>query len=264
MVHVRTTTIKKCIAGLALLGFLSLSPIGQAEKLKSTVVKWASIPEAGAGHFSQVILEGSGHDFRQLNIRRVTLLPGKKIADRDTQFEEVIIVKEGSLDVSLGGAARALGPGSVVVTLPGEQRELKNQRKTPSVFYQLNFIAKQAPDHKRGQQAGGSILVDWNDLQYKKSPIGGRRQNFDRSSTMFEHFEMHVSTLHSGATNHPMHTHGTEEIMIMLKGNVVMLVDHDMRALAEGDLIFVETMVPHTIFNSGDTEAIYFAFQFWQ
>jgi (S)-ureidoglycine aminohydrolase len=107
-------------------------------------------------------------------------------------------------------------------------------------------------------------MLDWNEVEYKKSQIGGRRDFFHRPTAMLNNFEMHVSTLNEGLTNHPAHTHGAEEFVVMINGDVVMLIGAENYECSTGDVIFLSSMTPHSLNNSGTGETIYFAFQFWQ
>jgi quercetin dioxygenase-like cupin family protein len=75
---------------------------------------------------------------------------------------------------------------------------------------------------------------------------------------------MHVSTLNEGLTNHTAHTHGAEEFVVMIKGEVVMLIGEENYSCSIGDVIFLSSMIPHSLNNTGMGETMYFAFQFWQ
>lgn len=118
-------------------------------------------------------------------------------------------------------------------------------------------------DIERGQNAGGSFMVDWNDVVMEETATGGRRQNFDRATAMFERFEMHVSTLKENLTNHAAHTHQAEEFVLIIKSEVEMLVGESDHKASTGDLIFLASMIPHALNNIGTGQTEYFAFQ-WQ
>ena len=106
-------------------------------------------------------------------------------------------------------------------------------------------------------------MIDWNDMTMVKSEKGGRRNTFDRSTSMFARFEMHVTTLNNGLVSHAPHQHKAEEIIILIKGAAEMQTGDTHTKMESGDLVFLESQVLHALKNIGDEPCEYFAFQ-WQ
>ena len=61
--------------------------------------------------------------------------------------------------------------------------------------------------------------------------------------------------------NHPVHTHGAEEMVVMLDGHVDLEINGIRYEGKPGDIYFVASDDPHTLFTRGDTPSRYFAFQ---
>ena len=97
----------------------------------------------------------------------------------------------------------------------------------------------------------------------KETEKGGRRDFFDRPTSVFERFEMHVTTLNEGLQSHAPHTHQAEEFLLVIEGDVEEQIGETFNPATSGDLIFVDSMVSHTIANVGEGPATYFAFQ-WE
>ncbi len=211
------------------------------------------------------ILGGTTTPLAHLEIRAATLAPGQAshAGPAHGDLEELVIVKEGALTVTLNGQRRVLGPGSVAVILPGDGHGFENAAAAPVTYYVFQYRAKAPVDVERGQHAGGSFLVDWNDVAMQETDTGGRRQHFDRPTAMFERFEMHVSTLNEGLTNHAAHTHPAEEFVLVIKSEVEMLIGESYQKASTGDLIFLASLIPHALNNIGSGPTEYFAFQ-WQ
>lgn len=202
-------------------------------------------------------------DLAALDIQRVTLAAHASVhaERRHGDVEELVIVTAGSLRVTLGDRRRVIGPGSVTVILPGDDHRLENDGAAPLTCYVFTYRSKAPMNKARGDSAGGSFVVDWNDVRMDTSAIGGRRDIFDRPTAMFSRFEMHASTLNEGLTNHPAHTHRAEEFVLMLKGDVRMLVGAEHVTATVGDLVFLAAQISHSLDNTGRGQAEYFAFQ---
>jgi (S)-ureidoglycine aminohydrolase len=114
---------------------------------------------------------------------------------------------------------------------------------------------------QRGLTAGGSFIADWNDVAVKPSATGLRRDIFDRPTAMFARFEMHVSTLNEGLTNHAVHTHRAEEFVVMMKGGAEMVIDDPGHRVSAGDVVFLASNIPHSLKNTGAAASEYVAFQ---
>ncbi len=236
------------------------------DELGSGVYRWdalaAETTETGE---RRAILEGATTDLAHLILHATTLAPGEAphAAHRHAELEEMIIVKEGRLKVAIEGDAKVLGPGSVALVLPGDLHGFENAGDAPATYYVFRYRSRAPVDLERGRRAGGSFTVDWDDVAMTETEVGGRRQHFDRATAMFERFEMHVSTLNEGLTNHAAHTHRAEEFVVVIKSEVEMLIGETRERAAAGDVIFLASEIPHALDNKGSGQTEYFAFQ-WQ
>ena len=116
-------------------------------------------------------------------------------------------------------------------------------------------------DIERGRKAGGSFVVDWNDVPVEKTLTGFRRQPFDRPTAMYRRFEVHVSTLNAGLTNHAPHTHRAEEFILMRSGDLRMFIATPRHDATAGDLVFLASNVLHGGENLAAVPTEYFAMQ---
>jgi len=239
----------------------------QLDTLTSAVCKWQnSRIMSESAVLTTKLMSGKALDLKEINVYKEIIPPGSKghRSGDHSQYEETIIVKNGLLSAVIKDNNKSLGPGSMALVYPGENHFYTNETSLPVTIYVFQYKARIAPDFDRGEQAGGSFMLDWNDLEYMESAIGGRRDYFRRPTAMLNNFEMHVSTLNEGLTNHKAHTHRAEEFVLMIKGDVVMLIGDKNYACSTGDVIFVSSMVPHSLNNTGKGETMYFAFQLWQ
>jgi (S)-ureidoglycine aminohydrolase len=245
--------------------FCASAAMAQVDSVTSGVYHWGDLAVAATDTGARrAILEGSTTPLAYLEIHTATLDPGMASPGQaHDDLEELVIVKDGALNATLGEEHRVLGPGSVAVVLPGDEHGFENAGDAPVTYYVFRYRAKTPVDLERGRDAGGSFLVDWDDVTMQETETGGRRQHFDRPTAMFERFEMHVSTLNEGLTNHAAHTHRAEEFVLVIKGQVEMLVGEAYYKASAGDLYFLASLIPHALNNVGSGPTEYFAFQ-WQ
>ncbi len=240
--------------------------IAQSDSLESNVYRWRGLQvEKSEARDRRQILKGSTTDLEYLEIHATTVAPKKSphASHIHNDTEELIIVKEGQLKVMVTGESQVLGPGSIALAMPGEQHGLEDAGDTPVTYYVFRYRSKLPVNIERGKNAGGSFMVNWNEVAMRETPTGGRRQHFDRATSMFDRFEMHVSTLNAGLTNHKTHTHRAEEFVLIIKGEVEMQIGDSFQQASAGDVIFLASGIPHALRNIGSEQTEYFAFQ-WQ
>jgi len=208
------------------------------------------------------VLEGKTFALEYFEIHASTLEPGKAPHPPHTHAdqEELIIVKEGQVKITINGQSKIVGPGSIAFAIPGDEHGIENAGKTQATYYILKYIGK-LPNIERGKQAGGSFMLDWNELKTSNTGKGYRRDFFNRATSQLKQFEMHTTALNADSVSHAPHTHVQEEIVLILRGNVEMYIDGKLYKGAAGDLYFLSANVPHALKNVGKEQCEYFAFQ---
>lgn len=238
----------------------------QVPEVKSTVYQWDDLEVVKEEtRDRRQVLKGSTTDLAFLEIHTSTLQPGKSPHPGHTHKdeEELVIVKEGRLKVTIGNQSKVIGPGSVALAIPGDEHGFENGGDTPVTYYVLKYKSKLPMNVERGKQSGGSFILDYNDIPFTAHDKGGIRKYFDRPTAMSSRFEMHVTTLNTGLKSHDPHTHRAEEIVLLMKGDAEMQISEDHLPATPGAVIFLGANVLHAIRNTGDEACEYFAFQ-WQ
>jgi (S)-ureidoglycine aminohydrolase len=216
---------------------------------------------------------GAATDFVFMNIMAFTLGKGPLIqttgGGTHPDAEQMIIVKEGSLKITINGVAKTVGRGSVAIIMPGDTRSFSNAADGETTYYDLTYRSKNPPDAERGKKAGGSFVMDWNDVKYipRDDGKGGTRQFFSRATVMGQRMDLHATTLNPGQASHDPHHHRAEEMIIMLEGDVEEYLgpaekDGKSKRATDGDIIYLVSNGYHGIKNVGTRPALYFAFQF--
>lgn len=210
------------------------------------------------------MLLGASRDFVYLEMHATTLVPGASphAPHAHDDIEEVLIVKEGMLEVSIGKEKHKLSPGSIALIMPGDRHGITNKGTDEVLYYTFRYRAKATSDEVRGKEAGGSLVVLWEEVPFREHDRGGARSFFERPTAMCERLEIHVTTLNPGIESHPPHTHRAAEIILMIEGKSREQINNTFYEGEAGDFYFLESESLHTIRNNGEEACTYFAFQF--
>jgi len=231
------------------------------DTLAGQVAVWGRMPAVTShGATKRQLLHGATRDLSQLDIRSMTLDTGVIIAAYEAEADELIIVSEGKLDVTVGDTDKLLGPGGVALFPAGEKYSLENGDHVPATYYLLRFRSKGTRDLHR---AGAPFLLDWTEMVMKPTGKGESRQIFSRPVAWLGKIDMHATTLNPGEVSHPPHVHRAEEIILLRSGNVQEYIGGKYHPATAGDVIFLPSEVPHALENKGSGRCEYFALQ-WQ
>lgn len=211
-----------------------------------------------------VLFEGSAFEMQWLQMNANTLKESDKINKIaiPANEEHLYIIKKGTLNVTMGDSSYSLSHGSILVLSPGESLSIQNKQTNACEYYVMKYRSKLPVDKVRGKKAGGSIIKNWNDVEFKPHDRGGVRTFFERPTAMLKRLEMHVTTLNAGLKSHAPHTHAAKEIIVMMEGNTEMQIGEKFFKGKDGSVYFLESNILHGITNEGTTPCTYFAIQF--
>ena len=116
------------------------------EMLRSSAFDWeklaATPTKTGA---RRVIVESPTVTFSKFEAHATTLNPGVILAPHPDADEELIIVKEGELEVIINGKTERVGPGSILFFASNEIRDMRNSGKTQTTHHVLRFFTDKTP-----------------------------------------------------------------------------------------------------------------------
>ena len=243
----------------------NFSLLAQKDTVESKVYVWNNLKVSKEDtRERRQIAEGSGAVLAYMEWHTTSIAPGTSPhASHKHEEEELIIIKEGQVKVTIKDSSKVLGPGSMALFIPGDEHGLFNAGAAKATYYVLRYKSKAPVDMERAKKAGGSFMLDWNSITFRPHDKGGIRNFFERPTAMLKRFEMHVTTLKAGIKSHEPHTHGAEEIVLLVDGNSEMQIAKSFQKANEGDLIYLSSNILHAIQNTGTSPTTYFAFQ-WQ
>jgi quercetin dioxygenase-like cupin family protein len=252
------------ITTLFLFHTIAMNTFAQLQPVGSGVIHWADLPvKKDPQRESRKIAEGTTAEFEYFEIHATTqekgAVPRPPHAQKD--IEEMIIIKEGLVKCTIGNKTAILGHGSVLLIPPLEMQTFENVGDGPLTYYVFMFRSKKPMNVERSTQAGGSLLLNYDSLEYKEANNKGTRKYFDRPTAMCENYEMHITYLKEKGPSHAPHQHVDTEIILIIDGNTEMMIDGKTYTAGPGDLYIAESGKMHGISNASDKPCSYFAFK---
>lgn len=232
-------------------------------EVTSQIIHWDSLTaKTENGRTRRLLLEGTTTHLKYFRVHATTIEAGKEPnpPHPNKDADELIIVKEGKVKITIGDKSKVLEAGGIAVVLSDEVHGIQNVGDMPATYYVFRYQSKTATDLERGKKAGGSILLTQEDCPFKPHDKGGRRDYYNRSTTQCPVFEMHTTQLKAGLESHQPHTHITEEALLITKGTVTMVIDCKIYQAKAGDLVILTSNIPHALINTTGGDCAYFAF----
>ena len=122
---------------------LASAALAQAPVLHSTTFTWEEIQARPAPNGrSRSLFRSATATLDELEIHVTTLPPGQASHAPHTHLEEeVIIIKEGTVEVFQAGVIRNVGPGAVLFMASGEAHAVKNVGDTPATYHVMQWFS---------------------------------------------------------------------------------------------------------------------------
>jgi (S)-ureidoglycine aminohydrolase len=254
--------MKKLLLLLLLIPTTSIFAQNLSE-IASQIIRWDSLTaKTENGRTRRLLLDGTTTHLKHFRIHATTIAAGTtpNPPHPNKDADELIIVKEGKVQFTLGDTVKVIEAGGIAVVLSGQVHGLKNVGTTPATYYVLHYESKTPTDLERGKKAGGSLLLNQSDCPFKAHDKGGRRDYYNRAVTQCSVFEMHTTLLKAGLESHQPHTHVTEEILLITKGTITMVIDCKIHQAKAGDLVILTSNISHALINTTGGDCEYFAF----
>ncbi len=112
--------------------------------IPSKMVRFEDLPvQSGDGHTARRILEGKTHSGYGIEMHETDLAPGAMPhAAHHHVHEEVFLVREGALEVTITGRASRLGPGSVAYVASNDEHAIRNPGPTHAQYFVIALGTK--------------------------------------------------------------------------------------------------------------------------
>jgi quercetin dioxygenase-like cupin family protein len=270
--------MKRLFSSLTVFGFFLPSfvvPLVAADgapagRLGSTVFRWEDlvVKPTGVGERRDVARQPSG-TLAEFECHISTLNPNLASHPPHTHpQEELIILRDGTLDVHINGKETRVGPGSLFFFAANNPHAVQNRGDKPATYFVFNFTSA-ATARLRGQPMAptpeghlGSAVFEWTKLPVTPTKTGERRDVTDRPTATLVNFECHVTTLQAGEAPHATHNHPDEEFILIKEGELEISLNGKAQRAGPGSIVFVAPNDEHGWRNVGTTAATYYVIRF--
>lgn len=132
-----------CVAASACLVTLGVVAYAQptAEIMGSTAVEWSSLTarKTKVGEVRQVF-QAPTATLDELEMHITTLMPGATPHEpHQHPDEELIVIKEGTVETLLGDRTQRVGPGSVIFQAANKLHAIRNVGDTPATYHVIKW-----------------------------------------------------------------------------------------------------------------------------
>jgi len=253
---------------LCLMSFVvsAASAADEPAKLGSTVFTWETreARPTGVGEYRGVARNPTA-TLREFECHITCLNAGNAShAPHIHPQEELIVLREGTLDVHINGKETRVGPGSLFFFASYDWHAVKNVGDTQAKYFVFNFSTEATAAFKEklplpaAPGRMGSAIWNWNDLKVETTKTGERREVVDSPTSTLKRFRCHVTTINAGLAPHPPHNHGVEEIVLVAEGQLDVTINGATTRATPGSIVFVSSGDEHGWVNAGDTPATYY------
>ncbi len=180
-------------------------------------------------------------------------------------LEEMILVKEGTLEVTINGEVRTASAGSVLFYAANDFHSVRNIGDKPATYIVLNFgtaATATAPAERAADSAAPgklrSAVYEWTSLPVTPTRTGERRAVFNSPTVTCANLSCHVTTVKAGDASHGAHRHPDEEVVVVKEGTVEVVFNGSTRRGGPGSIFFFASNDEHGMRNAGDTVASYY------
>jgi quercetin dioxygenase-like cupin family protein len=122
-------------------------PAAPMEKLVSNLYDWEKLPATPTPKgVRRDVFDGATATVDKMHCHITTLNPGEKSGEPSKHLqEEIIIVKEGSVEANWDGKSKVGGPGSVIFFAAGATTFLRNAGTTPCTYIVVYYYTPLTP-----------------------------------------------------------------------------------------------------------------------
>src|SRR5215472_14451376 len=134
---------RECCVGLpAVIALAAVRAAAAADqKVPSKAYRFEDLPlHASGGNKSRPVLQGETHDGRFVEVHETDLAPGgMPHPPHHHAHEEMFLMREGELEVTIAGKTSRLDPGSVAFVASNEEHGVRNPGTTHAQYFVVAF-----------------------------------------------------------------------------------------------------------------------------
>lgn len=243
---------------------VALTPMFAAENksvLGSTVFKWEDfVVRPTPNGERRDVANNPTATLAVFECHITTLNPGQAshLPHRHPQ-EELILVKEGQLEVHINGRTQPAGPGSTLFYSSNDAHAVRNIGNTRATYWVINVATAATHDEAKQNKTPKlqSAVYDYQKLEVKPTKVGEGRAVLNGSTVTLKNLETHITTINAGEAPHAAHRHPDEEIVLVREGTLEVNINGQTQRAGAGSVLFFGSNDLHGMRNVGTTRASY-------
>jgi quercetin dioxygenase-like cupin family protein len=240
------------------------SPPTVTTPLNSTFVEWSSLrfKVTPVGLYCG-IFDQPTPTLEKLEIHVTTLNPGMAShMPHHHPWEEIFLMKEGSVELSINGKKQTVGPGNLAFVASHDVHNVTNRGDKPATYYVINFVTdvvhtvrNQAAAEWAPPELLSSRVIDCDSIPLPAN--GGHREVIDSPTITFLRLESHISTLSPGKSTTPKNRDPGDELFIVKSGVLEATLNGVSCRMSAGSLYYVAPNDERTMKNIGTAPCSY-------
>jgi quercetin dioxygenase-like cupin family protein len=236
----------------------------------SAYFDWGSLAgkPTGVGYYRPVV-DARIPTMERFEMHVTTLNPGmiSHLPHHHPQ-EELILVKDGTLESSINGRKDRVGAGSVLFFASHDVHNVTNVGDAPATYYVINFYTA-ATAAVRNQPAADwappgtlkSCALDWKALVPTTAASGAKRYVYADSPTLtYANLEIHATTMPPGVPASAVHHHPWLEVIVVREGSVEFNLNGLRQTGGPGSIMYIAPNTLQSSRNPGTVPATYTVF----
>ena len=244
----------------------TVAPSIQPSVLGTTFVDWDSLMARGTPVGEQrAVFDNPTPTLEKLEVHVTTLLPGMESHPvHHHAWEEILLVKEGDVVVSINGRKQHAGPGAMIFFASNDPHNLVNAGDKPATYYVVNFytdLVHTVSDKPAIEQAVpgklASLVIDCNSLPATPTKTGSRVSIVSSPTLTFLALESHITTLNVGQSTAADIVDPGDEFVVVKSGLVEVTVNGVTARMREGSMLYWAPNDKRTLRNIGTTPVSY-------
>jgi quercetin dioxygenase-like cupin family protein len=245
---------------------VTYTPPAQSTVLGSTVVDWGSLTArtTPVGQM-RAVFDNPTATLEKHEVHITTLLPGMMShPPHHHPWEEMLLIKEGDVEVSINGQKHRAGPGFLIFFASNDPHNLQNVGDKPATYYVINFdtdLVHTVADKPALEQAAPgkliSSVIDCNSLPATPTATGSRVSVVSSPTLTFLALESHITTLNAGQSTSSGMIDSGDEFVVLKSGTVEVTVNGVAARIEAGSVLYWAPNDKRAVRNIGTTPASY-------
>jgi quercetin dioxygenase-like cupin family protein len=245
---------------------VSYSPPSHKNVLGTTFIDWDALAVRTTPIGQQrSVFDNPTPTLEKFEVHITTLRPGMvSHAVHHHPWEEMLLIKEGNVDVSINGIHHPAGPGFLIFFASHDPHNLKNVGDGPATYYVINFytdLVHTTPNKPASEQAVPgklpSSVIDCQSQPATATPTGSTINVVNSPTLTFLNLSSHITTLNANQTTRSDMVDSGDELFILKTGTLEASVNGVSCRLNAGSLFYCAPNDKRTFKNIGTTPAAY-------